>query len=67
LKTKTNVHIGAPNKEEDVKMFDDAEALSQILKRNKKVNVIFDYIPDELHSTVIHQAVYNAFKKLYPK
>jgi len=67
LKTKTNVYIGAPNKEEDVKMFDDAEALSQILKRNKKVNVIFDYIPDELHSTVIHQAVYNAFKKLYPK
>ena len=67
LKTKVNVYIGAPNKEEDVKMFNDAEALYQTLKRNKKINAIFDYIPDELHSTVIHQAVYNAFKKLYPK
>lgn len=67
LKTKANVYIGIPNKEEDVKMFDDAEALSQTLKRNKKINVVSDYIPDELHSTVMHQAVYNAFKKLYPK
>ena len=67
LKTTKNVYIGAPNKEEDVRMYNEAEALYKILKSNKNIKVNFDYMPDELHSTAIHQGVYNGFKKLYPK
>lgn len=64
LKHPVKVYIGVPNKEEDLKMFDEAEALYQILKASKTSKIVFDYIPDESHATVIHQAVYNAFKKL---
>ncbi|WP_078404999.1 alpha/beta hydrolase [Elizabethkingia ursingii] len=67
LKTTKDVYIGAPNKEEDVRMYNEAEALYKILKSNKNITVSFDYMPDELHSTAIHQGVYNGFKKLYPK
>ncbi|AQX13733.1 alpha/beta hydrolase [Elizabethkingia meningoseptica] len=67
LKQPVKVYIGAPNKEEDTKMYAEAESLYKILKMNKNISVSFDYLPDELHSTAIHQAVYNAFKKLYPK
>jgi len=67
LKTTKNIYIGAPNKEEDVRMYNEAEALYKILKSNKNITVSFDYMPDELHSTAIHQGVYNGFKKLYPK
>ena len=67
LKTTKNVYIGAPNKEEDARMYNEAEALYKILKSNKNIKVSFDYMPDELHSTAIHQGVYNGFKKLYPK
>ncbi|RAJ08349.1 hypothetical protein LX64_00997 [Chitinophaga skermanii] len=67
LKKAVNVYIGAPSKEEDVRMFKDAEKLFQVLKTNRNMRVEFDYMPGELHSTVIHQAVYNAFKILYPK
>ncbi len=67
LKKNIKVYLGIPNKEEDIRMYDEAIALSEVLKRNNKTHFVFDYIPDELHSTVIHQAVYNAFKKLYPK
>lgn len=67
LKKKVNVYIGAPNREEDVRMFAQAENLFFILKDNENIHPIFDYIPEELHSTVMHQAVYNAFKKMYPK
>lgn len=65
LKRKANVYIGVPNKDEDVRMYQDAETLFNILHKNKNINVVFDYLPDELHSTVLHQAVYNGFKKLY--
>ncbi|WP_454059168.1 alpha/beta hydrolase [Elizabethkingia ursingii] len=67
LKTTKNVYIGAPNKEEDVRMYNEAEVLYKILKSNKNITVSFDYMPDELHSTAIHQGVYNGFKKLYPQ
>ncbi|WP_407509778.1 alpha/beta hydrolase [Elizabethkingia anophelis] len=67
LKTTKNVYIGAPNKEEDVRMYNEAETLYKILKSNKNIKVSFDYLSDELHSTAIHQGVYNGFKKLYPK
>ncbi|MDV3619237.1 esterase [Elizabethkingia anophelis] len=67
LKTTKNVYIGAPNKEEDVRMYNEAETLYKILKSNKNIKVSFDYMADELHYTAIHQGVYNGFKKLYPK
>ncbi len=67
LKQKVRVYIGVPNKDEDKKMFAENEMLYQIVSKNNNVHASFDYMPEELHSTVIHQAVYNAFKKLYPK
>lgn len=67
LKTAVNVYVGASNKEEDKKMFDDAETLYHLLKDKESITPVFDYIPDELHSTIMHQAVYNAFKKFYPR
>lgn len=46
----------------------DANLLADKLKntKNKNITVHFDYLPDENHATVTHQAVYNAFKLLYP-
>lgn len=67
LKKNVRVYLGVPNKEEDISMYNEALALSDVLRSEEKIDFVFDYMPDELHSTVIHQAVYNAFKKLYPK
>lgn len=59
------VYIGAPNKKEQVIMYNDAKYLADALKHYKNsIKVFFDYIPAEIHATVIHQAVYNAFKLL---
>ncbi|WP_346083975.1 alpha/beta hydrolase [Sphingobacterium ginsenosidimutans] len=67
LRKKVRVYLGVPNRDEDIRMYQDAEAFYKVIGNNKKMDVIFDYMPEELHSTVIHQAVYNAFKRLYPK
>ncbi|WP_293947286.1 MULTISPECIES: alpha/beta hydrolase [unclassified Sphingobacterium] len=67
LRKKVRVYLGVPNKEEDLKMYQDAEAFYNILRKHKKTAIIFDYMAEELHSTVIHQAVYNAFRQLYSK
>jgi predicted alpha/beta superfamily hydrolase len=32
---------------------------------NKNISVYFDYLPDETHATICHQAVFDAFRKLY--
>jgi len=42
----------------------DANLLAEKLKnsKNSKVHVYFDYLPQENHATVMHQAVYNALK-----
>ncbi|MBS1689025.1 MAG: alpha/beta hydrolase [Bacteroidetes bacterium] len=44
----------------------DANLLAEKIKaaQNKHINLIFDYLPDENHATIAHQAVLNAFKKL---
>ena len=44
----------------------DANLLADKIKstKSKSVNVIFDYLPQEDHSTIMHQAVLNAFKQL---
>lgn len=67
IKQPKNVYIGAPNREEYIKMHDEASALYDLVQKNKHIKSYFDYLPDELHSTVIHQAVNNAFRKIYTK
>jgi predicted alpha/beta superfamily hydrolase len=44
----------------------DANLLADKIKstKSKSVNVLFDYLPQEDHSTIMHQAVLNAFKQL---
>nr|WP_199158491.1 alpha/beta hydrolase-fold protein [Pedobacter sp. ASV2] len=47
----------------------DANLLAEKLKTTKsnRVKVHFDYLPTENHATILHPAVANAFKFLYPK
>jgi hypothetical protein len=46
----------------------DANLLAEKIKstKSKNVKVFFDYLPEEDHATVMHQAVFNAFRLLYP-
>jgi uncharacterized protein len=46
----------------------DANVLAEKLKsiNNNDLHVFFDYLPQEDHGTIMHQAVYNAIKLLYP-
>ena len=46
----------------------DANVLAEKLKsaKSKNVTVYFDYLPQEDHATVTHQAVFNALRLLYP-
>ena len=64
LKYPVNIYIGAPAKEEDVKMYNEVERLYHKVKPHKAAKVVFDYLPEESHATVSHQAVSNAFKLL---
>lgn len=47
----------------------DVNLLSEKLKssKSKNINVFFDYLPQEDHATISHQAIYNAFRLLYPQ
>ncbi|MES2761895.1 MAG: alpha/beta hydrolase-fold protein [Bacteroidota bacterium] len=47
----------------------DANLLSEKITtlKGKNVNVSFDYLPFENHATIMHQAVSNAFKLIYPQ
>ena len=42
----------------------DANLLSDKLKgmKNKNIQVYFDYLPEENHATIMHQAVLNSFR-----
>lgn len=46
----------------------DANLLAEKIKgtKSKEVKVFYDYLPQEDHATIMHQAVSNAFKLLYP-
>ena len=46
----------------------DANLLAEKLKagKSKTVQVYFDYLPAEDHATITHQAIFNAFRLLYP-
>lgn len=47
----------------------DAKLLYQKIKlgHSGTVKVNFNYLPEENHATVTHQAIFNAFRTLYPK
>jgi uncharacterized protein len=47
----------------------DANLLSEKLKstKSKNIKVDFDYLPQEDHATITHQAIFNALRILYPK
>lgn len=68
-KRDLKVYVGACQKEEDAIMYDDAVALSNLLKSKggNKLKVYFDYLPGEVHATMMHQGTYNAFKLMYPE
>lgn len=46
----------------------DANLLAEKLNKSKSksVKVSFDYLPQENHATILHQAVSNSFRLLYP-
>jgi predicted alpha/beta superfamily hydrolase len=58
------VYIGAPNKEEDTMMYADAVKLHRTIqqKAGSRTKIFLDYLPGETHATVIHQAVFDAFR-----
>lgn len=47
----------------------DANLLADKIKagKSKKVTVHFDYLPQEDHATIMHLAVFNALRMLYPQ
>ena len=71
--SSTSIYIGVgkegltPSKNPRV-MEVDANLLAEQLKaiKNKPIKVFFDYLPQENHATIMHQAVSNSFKLLYP-
>ena len=46
----------------------EANLLTEKIKniKSKNVSVYYDYLPQEDHATIMHQAVFNAFRILYP-
>jgi uncharacterized protein len=70
---KTDVYIGvgkeglAPSDAPHV-MEVDANLLSEKIQQSKSktVTVFFDYLPEENHATVTHQAIFNALRLLFP-
>ena len=45
----------------------DANLLAEKINKTKSnmLKVYFDYLPDETHATIMHQAVFNAFRHIY--
>jgi uncharacterized protein len=68
---KTEVYIGVGKEGPAIGnthvMEADAGLLAKDLKEipGKNLNIYFDYLPLEDHGTIMHQAVFNAFKLLY--
>lgn len=46
----------------------DANLLAEKIRgaKSKNVKIFFDYLPLENHVIILHQAVFNSFKLLYP-
>lgn len=73
LHQQTDVYIGVGKEgltptEQPRVMEVDANLLAERIKKtnNKNLKVYFDYLPQENHATIMHQAVSNAFRLLYP-
>ena len=71
FKQKTEIYIGVGKEgltptELPRVMEVDANLLADKIKatKSKSVKVLFDYLPQEDHATIMHQAVLNAFKQL---
>ena len=72
--SKTDVYIGVgkeglvPGNNPRV-MEVDANLLAEKIKatKSKTVHVYFDYLPQENHATIMHQAVFNALRVLNPE
>ncbi|WP_118972253.1 alpha/beta hydrolase [Taibaiella koreensis] len=60
---KPKVYLAIGN--EGTPMVPDAKQLAAWLKQNN-IPVVFDYLGNEDHATIGHQAVMNAFRQLYP-
>jgi len=73
FQTRTDVYIGVgkegltPGDTPRV-MEVDANLLAEKLQNaaGKNLHVYFDYLPQEDHATIAHQAIFNAFRALYP-
>ncbi len=67
IKEKTIVYVAVGN--EDEVMVRDAKSLSAMLGKRKPEGLEshFQYFPEEDHGTILHTAVYDAFKKFYSK
>ena len=70
---KTDIYIGVgkegltPGDNPRVMEVDANLLAEKIMKtKSKNVNVYFDYLPQEDHATISHQAVFNALRMLYP-
>ncbi len=64
--TKGSLKVYLATGNEGEVMTGNAQQLSALLRKNGADNVILDYLPGEDHATIGHQAVYNAFRSLYP-
>jgi len=71
LKTDIYIAVGkeglAPSAAPHV-MEVDANLLAEKIRegRSPRVNIYFDYLPEEDHATITHQAVFNALRTLHP-
>jgi predicted alpha/beta superfamily hydrolase len=62
---QTDLYI-AVGKEGQVMEADANRLVNKITAlKNQNIRVIFDYLPEEDHATIMHQAVMNAFRKLH--
>ena len=67
FKQPTSIYVAVGNEEKT--MVADAKKLITLLKKrtDKKLQVSFQYFPDEDHATILHEAVYRAFKSMKAK
>ena len=73
FKNQTDIYIGVAKEgltptEIPRVMEVDANLLTEKIKggKSKNVKVYFDYLPQENHATILHQAVSNSFRILFP-
>ena len=74
MQRKTDIYVGVgkegltPGATPRV-METDANLLAEKIRnvKNKIITVQFDYLPGEDHGTIMHQAVFNALRLLFPK